>query len=169
MPLYRELSNLEVQGPEQPSLEQLYNISILPKSTTSVRIYSPQGPYLVDMTLRFFTTEEYMKWMTNVQTEKFNHDKHTVWHITDVALNGEQVDLGDGLCVPLPGLQDVWNRCGSLMGPKAHWVVPLGRGMLCDAQEGGRALKGIWGCVVDALGNPNNGDVSADATTAATS
>jgi hypothetical protein len=41
------------------------------------------------------------------------------------------------------------------MGPKAHWVVPLGKGLLCDAHEGGRALKGIWGCVIDAIRNPN--------------
>jgi hypothetical protein len=167
--LYRELSLLETTEPTQPNLEKLYNIFILPKSTTSIRVYSPQGPYMVDMTLRFFTPEEYAKWMTNLQTEKFNHEKHTVWHITDVALNGEQVDLGDGVCVQLPGMQDVWNRCGSLMGPKSHWVVPLGRGLLCDAQEGGRALKGIWGCVVDALVHPNIGDASANADAGPTS
>jgi hypothetical protein len=79
-----------------------------------------------------------------------------VWYIADVALHPGTVSMGgDGPCIPLPGLQDVWNHCGSLMGPKAHWVVPLGKGLLCDAHEGGRALRGIWGCVIDAIRNPN--------------
>ena len=117
---------------------------------------------MLDMSLKLFNTEDYAKWMTSSSAEKFSHEKHAVWHIVDVALNAVDVDVayGDGRCIPLPGLQDVWNQCGSLMGPKAHWVVPLGRGMLCDAQEGGRALKGIWGCVVDAIGNPNNSEAT---------
>jgi len=152
---------LEVSNPEHPkleTLETLYNVSVLPKSVTSVRLYSPEGPYMLDMTLKLFNGEEYAKWMTGIPPEHFSHEKHAVWHIVDVALNAVDVAVGDGACIPLPGLQDVWNQCGSLMGPKAHWVVPLGRGMLCDAHEGGRALKGIWGCVVDAVGNPNNGE-----------
>ena len=147
---------LEVSNPELPDLETLYNVSVLPKSVTSVRLYSPEGPYMLDMTLKLFNGEEYAKWMTGIPPESFSHEKHAVWHIVDVALNAGDVAVGDGACIPLPGLQDVWNQCGSLMGPKAHWVVSLGRGMLCDAHEGGRALKGIWGCVVDAVGNPNN-------------
>jgi hypothetical protein len=115
---------------------------------------------MLDMSLKLFSPEEYAKWMTSIPMEKFTHEKHAVWHIIDVALTAPDVAVGDGACIPLPGLQDVWNRCGSLMGPKAHWVVPLGRGMLCDAHEGGRALKGIWGCVVDAIGNPNNSEAS---------
>jgi hypothetical protein len=109
---------------------------------------------MLHMTLKSFSTEEYAKWMTGTPTVEFSRNKHAVWHIVDAALNSQQVALGDGVCIPLPGLQDVWNHCGSLMGPKAHWVVPLGTGMLCDAREGGRAIKGIWGCVVDAIRNP---------------
>lgn len=151
---------LEVSNPETPDLETLFNVSVLPKSVTSVRLYSPEGPYMLDMSLKLFNAEEYSKWMKSVSGEKFSHEKHAVWHIIDVALNAVDTVVGDGGCIPLPGLQDVWNRCGSLMGPKAHWVVPLGRGMLCDAHEGGRALKGIWGCVVDAIGNPNNSETT---------
>jgi len=142
--------------PESPGLEGLYNICILPKSITWVRLYCPEGPYMLDMSLKVFDIEDYAKWMTSIPAEKFSHDKHAVWHIVDVALNPDASSFGDGPCIPLPGLQDVWNQCGSLMGPKAHWVVPLGRGMLCDATEGGRALKGIWGCVLDAVRNPTN-------------
>jgi hypothetical protein len=141
--------------PESPALEGLHNVRILPKSITSVRIYFPEGPYMLDMSLKVFDEEEYGKWMQSIPAERFSHDKYAVWHIVDVALNPDLPSVGDGPCIPLPGLQDVWNQCGSLMGPKAHWVVPLGRGMLCDAQEGGRALKGIWGCVLDAVRNPN--------------
>ena len=93
--------------------------------------------------------------MAFTPAEQFSNQKYPVWHIVDVTLNPNPPTLGDGQCVALPGLQDVWNQCGSLMGPKAHWVVPLGKGMLCDAHEGGRALKGIWGCVIDAIGNQN--------------
>lgn len=146
--------------PETPELEGLYNICILPKSITSVRLYCPEGPYMLDMSLKVFDPEDYAKWMTSVPAERFSHDKHAVWHIVDVALNSDVLSIGDRPCVPLPGLQDVWNQCGSLMGPKAHWVVPLGQGMLCDAQEGGRALKGIWGCVLDAVRNPNVSEVT---------
>jgi hypothetical protein len=158
--LYKELSILETSTPENPDLETLYNVSVLPKSVTSVRLYSPHGPYMLDMSLKLFNTEEYGKWMMSVPAEKFSHEKHAVWHIIDMALNNATFAVGDGVCVPLPGLQDVWNQCGSLMGPKAHWVVPLGRGMLCDAFEGGRALKGIWGCVLDAIGNRNNSEAT---------
>ena len=114
---------------------------------------------MLDMSLRLFTTEEYAKWMQSTPAEKFSYEKHAVWHIVDAALNDPNLAVGDGPCVPLPGLQDVWNQCGSLMGPKAHWVVPLGRGLLCDALEGGRALKGVWGCVVETIGNPGNSEV----------
>jgi hypothetical protein len=152
--------DLEVNNPEHPGLETLSNVSVLPKSVTSVRLYSPEGPYMLEMSLKLFNAEEYAKWMTSIPAEKFSHEKHAVWHIVDVALNSIDIAVGDGACIRLPGLQDVWNQCGSLMGPKAHWVVPLGRGMLCDAHEGGRALKGIWGCVVEAVGNPNNSEVT---------
>ena len=151
---------LEISNPEHPGLETLYNVSVLPKSVSSVQLYSPEGPYLLDMSLKLFSAEEYSKWMTSAPLEKFSHEKHAVWHIVDVALSIPDIAVGDGSCIPLPGLQDVWNRCGSLMGPKAHWVVPLGKGLLCDAHEGGRALKGIWGCVVDAIGNPNNSEAA---------
>jgi hypothetical protein len=153
--MYKELRLLETSTPEYPDLEGLYNICVLPKSITSVRLYCPQGPYMLDMSLKLFSAEEYGKWMMSVLPEKHSVKKHAVWHILDVALNPSVLNAGDGPCVPLPGLQDVWNQCGSLMGPKAHWVVPLGKGLLCDAHEGGRALKGIWGCVVDAIRKQN--------------
>ena len=146
---------MESAQPEHPDLELAYNICVLPKSVTSVRLYSPQGPYMLDMTLKIFGHEEYAKWMTNVPADKFSKEKHAVWHIVDLALTPGGVTVGDGPCIPFPGLQDVWNHCGTLMGPKAHWVVPLGRGLLCDAHEGGRALKGVWGCVIDAIRNPS--------------
>jgi hypothetical protein len=150
--MYKELMSLET---EMSDMESLCNLAVLPKSVTSVRLYCPDGPYMLDMSLKLFSTEEYAKWMASVPAERFSHVKHAVWHIIDVALNPGDETVGDGACVPLPGLQDVWNHCGTLMGPKAHWVVPLGRGLLCDAQEGGRALRGIWGCVVDAIRNPS--------------
>jgi len=146
---------LESSTPEQTELESLYYLSVLPRSVTSARLYSPAGPYMLDMSLKLFTSEEYAKWMAFTPAEQFSNQKYPVWHIVDVTLNPNPPTLGDGQCVALPGLQDVWNQCGSLMGPKAHWVVPLGKGMLCDAHEGGRALKGIWGCVIDAIGNQN--------------
>jgi len=149
-----------VSNPDNPDLETLYNVSFIPKSVTMFRLYSPEGPYMLVMSLKLFNNEDYAKWMTSVPAEIFSHEKHAVWHIVDVALNAVDVALGDGACIPLPGLQDVWNQCGSLMGPKAHWVVPLGRGMLCDAREGGRALKGIWGCVVETIGNPNSSEAT---------
>jgi hypothetical protein len=149
--MYKELMSLEK---ETSDMESLYNICFLPKSVTSVRLYCPEGPYTLDMSLKLFSAEEYAKWMTSVPADKFSYEKHAVWHIVDEALSPGGVTVGDGVSVPLPGLQDVWNHCGTLMGPKAHWVVPLGRGLLCDAQEGGRALRGIWGCVVDAIRNP---------------
>ena len=116
---------------------------------------------MLDISLKLFNVEEYAKWMTNNFPKHWSFDKYAVWHILDVALNSGVVAVGDGACKPLPGLQDVWNHCGSLMGPKAHWVVPLGRSMLCDAREGGTALHGIWRCVVDDIGNPNNAEVAA--------
>jgi hypothetical protein len=140
---------MEIGDPPQPDLETLYSISVLPKSVSSLRLFSPVGPYMLDMSLKLFSSEEYSKWM---RVEDASRKKQAVWHIIDVALSSGIAETG---YVPLPGLQDVWNQCGSLMGPRAHWVVPLGRGLLCDAQEGGRALKGIWRCVVDAVGNPS--------------
>ena len=150
---------LETTDPPHPDLETLYNVSVIPRSVTSLRLYSPAGPFMLDMSLKLFSSEEYAKWMQARPSERFSHQKRAVWHIVDVALSPGVTDVGDGPCNPLPGLQDVWNRCGSLMGPRAHWVVPLGRGLLCDAYEGGRALKGIWSCVVDAIANPNGVEV----------
>lgn len=151
---------LEATNPEIPNLETLLNVFVLPKSATHVQLYSPEGPYMLGMSLRLFSSEEYAKWMQSTPATEFSHEKYAVWHIVDIALNTGGEVPGDGAYVPFPGLKDVWNHCGSLMGPKAHWVVPLGRGMLCDAREGGRALKGVWGCVELAIANPNNAEVT---------